>query len=50
MTPRDFWSAVRKSTAAIRKAPAWMKAGITLNPMHFGPNTEATKGSKRCKL
>ena len=30
-----FWRAVEESAAAMRDAPAWMKAGIVLNPQHY---------------
>ena len=30
-----FWRDVEKSAALVRNAPAWMKAGIVLNPQNF---------------
>jgi len=30
-----FWASVERSAAAIKHAPAWMKAGIDINPRHF---------------
>jgi hypothetical protein len=39
-----FWASVERSAAAIKHAPAWMKAGIDINPRHFEtyePRTES---------
>lgn len=32
---REFWENVEKCAAAFADAPAWMRAGIHLNPQHF---------------
>jgi hypothetical protein len=31
----EFWRHVDKVAAAMRAAPAWMKAGIVLDPRHY---------------
>ena len=31
---RAFWDSVKKSAQAVRTAPKWMRAGITLNERH----------------
>jgi hypothetical protein len=30
-----FWASVERTAAAIKDAPAWMKAGVDVNPRHF---------------
>jgi len=30
-----FWRSVDESAASMQDAPAWMKAGIVLNPQHY---------------
>lgn len=32
---RAFWDSVKKSAQAVRTAPKWMRAGITLDERHF---------------
>lgn len=32
---RAFWAGVERSAAAIADKPAWMRAGIDLNPEHY---------------
>jgi hypothetical protein len=30
-----FWTSVERTAEAIKNAPAWMKAGVDVNPRHF---------------
>jgi hypothetical protein len=30
-----FWASVEETAASVRDLPAWMKAGIDINPRHF---------------
>lgn len=40
---RSFWDGVRESAKGVQSGPAWMNAGISLNPVHF--NTFAPEHS-----
>lgn len=35
VTRSEFWKNVEKSALLIKNNPAWTKAGITLNPIHY---------------
>jgi len=43
----SFWDMIRKVAAAAKGRPAWMSAGINLNPQHFETFMPEKKG--RCK-
>lgn len=45
---RAFWEGVDRVAAEIKDAPAWMRAGINVNPEHFetyAPRAPETTGA-----
>ena len=40
-----FWASVERTAEAIKNAPAWMKAGVDVNPRHFETHEPQTEPS-----